>query len=234
MPFGIYFDPMYFLFVSPALLLVMFAQWKVSSTFNKYAQVRNAKNMTGIQVAEYLLRQNGLNLAVRGTPGELTDHYDPRTKALYLSAAVAQTPSVAALGIVAHEVGHAVQDAQGYAPMKLRAWLVAPASIGHWVGYALFAIGLVINFTELSWLGIIFFSGSLLFALATLPVELNASQRALAMLRSSALVGAGEVQAAQSVLSAAALTYVAGAAQALFTLLYYVFVLLNITGRRRD
>lgn len=234
MPFGFFFDPMYLLFALPALLLAMFAQWRVSSAYSKYTQVRNSKNLTGEQVAAYLLRANGLNLNVSGTPGQLTDHYDPRDKTLYLSAGVARTPSVAALGIVAHEVGHAVQDSQGYAPMRLRAWLVAPASVGPWVGYILFIIGIFINLSGLVWLGIAFFSASLLFAVATLPVEFNASRRALAMLRSSALVGPGEVDAAQSVLTAAALTYVAAAAQALSTLLYYVFIALNMTGRRRD
>ena len=196
MPFGFfYFDPVYLLFALPALLLAMFAQWKVSSAYSKYTKVRNSKNLTGEQVAAYLLRANGLNLNVSGTSGQLTDHYDPRNKTLYLSAGVAQTPSVAALGIVAHEVGHAVQDYQGYAPMRLRAWLVAPASVGPWVGYILFIIGIFINISGLVWLGIAFFSASLFFALATLPVEFNASQRALAMLRSSALVGPGEVNA---------------------------------------
>jgi hypothetical protein len=231
--FGFYFDPLYLLFAAPALLLAMFAQWKVSSTYDKYTRERNAKNLTGIQVAQYLLRANGLNLQVRGTPGHLSDHYDPRDKTLYLSEGVANTPSVAALGIVAHEVGHAVQDAQGYAPMRLRAALVAPAQIGPWIGYILFLIGIFINLSGLVWLGIAFFSAGLLFSLATLPVEFNASQRALTMLRSSALVGAGEVNAAQSVLTAAALTYVAAAAQALSSLLYYVFIALNL-GRRDD
>jgi Zn-dependent membrane protease YugP len=235
MPFGFfYLDPLYLLFAAPALLLALFAQWKVSSAYSKYSQVRNARNLTGEQVAAYLLRSNGLNLNVSGTPGNLTDHYDPRDKTLYLSEGVARTPSVAALGIVAHEVGHAVQDSQGYAPMRFRAALVAPASIGPWVGYLLFIIGIVINFSGLVWLGILFFSASLLFALATLPVEFNASQRALVMLRSSALVGPGEVDAAKSVLTAAALTYVAAAAQALSTLLYYVFIALNLGGRRRS
>lgn len=234
MPFGFFFDPLYLLFAAPALLLAMFAQWKVSSAYSKYTQVRNTHNLTGEQVAAYLLRANGLNLNVSGTPGNLTDHYDPRDKTLYLSQGVARTPSVAALGIVAHEVGHAVQDAQGYAPMRFRAALVAPASVGPWVGYILFIVGIFINFSGLVWLGILFFSASLVFALATLPVEFNASQRALAMLRTSALVGPGEVDAAQSVLTAAALTYVAAAAQALSTLLYYVFIALNMTGRRRD
>ena len=232
--YGLYFDPMYFLFALPALALALFAQWRVSSAYKKYTNVRNAKNMTGVQVAQYLLRANGLNLNVQGTSGNLTDHYDPRDKTLYLSAGVAQTPSVAALGIVAHEVGHAVQDAQGYAPMRFRAALVAPAQLGPWVGYVLFLIGVVINLSGLVWVGIAFFSASLLFALATLPVEFNASSRALVMLRSSALVGPGEVDAAQSVLTAAALTYVAAAAQALSTLLYYVFIALNMSGRRRN
>ncbi len=231
--FGFYFDPMYFVFAMPALLLAMWAQWKVSSAYDKYTRVRNARNLTGVQVAQYLLRANGLNLDVQGTPGTLTDHYDPRNKTLYLSAGVAQTPSVASLAIVAHEVGHAVQDAQGYAPLRLRAWLVAPANIGPWIGYILFIIGIFINLSGLVWLGIAFFSLSLVFALATLPVEFNASQRALAMLRSSALVGQGEVEAAQAVLTAAALTYIAAAAQALSTLLYYMFIALNL-GRRRD
>jgi Zn-dependent membrane protease YugP len=226
-----YFDPLYLVFAAPALLLAMFAQWKVSSAYDKYTKIRNARNLTGIQVAQYLLRANGLNLNVSGTPGELTDHYDPRDKTLYLSQGVAQTPSVAALAIVAHEVGHAVQDAQGYLPMRLRAFLVAPANLGPWVGYILFIVGIVINASGLVWLGIAFFSLGLLFALATLPVEFNASRRALQMLQNSALVGQGEVDAAKAVLTAAALTYVAAAAQALSQLLYYVFVALNLRNR---
>jgi hypothetical protein len=205
----------------------------VSSAYDKFTKVRNTKYLNGMEVAQYLLRANGLNLNVAGTPGNLTDHYDPRDQTLYLSQGVAQTPSVAALAIVAHEVGHAVQDSQGYMPMRLRAWLVAPANLGPWVGYILFAAGIMINISGLVWLGIAFFSAGLLFSLATLPVELNASSRALAMLRSSALVGTGEVDAAKSVLTAAALTYVAAATQALSTLLYYVFIALNM-GRRRD
>ena len=227
-----YFDPMYLVFAAPALLLALFAQWKVSSAYDKYTKVRNAKNINGVEVARYLLRANGLNLNVSGTPGQLTDHYDPRDKTLYLSQGVANTPSVASLAIVAHEVGHAVQDAQGYAPMRLRAFLVAPANAGPWIGYILFIIGVFINMSGLVWLGILFFSLGLLFAVATLPVEFNASGRALQMLRSSALVGQGEVDAAKAVLTAAALTYVAAAAQALSQLLYYVFIALNM--RRRD
>jgi Zn-dependent membrane protease YugP len=226
-----FFDPMYLVFAAPALLLAVFAQWKVSSAYDKYTKIRNARNLNGLQVAQYLMRANGMNLNVSGTPGHLTDHYDPRDKTLYLSQGVADTPSVAALAIVAHEVGHAVQDAQGYAPMRFRSFLVAPANAGPWIGYILFIVGIFINMSGLVWLGILFFSLGLLFALATLPVEFNASGRALQMLRSSALVGQGEVDAAQAVLTAAALTYVAAAAQALSQLLYYVFVALNLRNR---
>jgi Zn-dependent membrane protease YugP len=233
-PFGFFFDPLYFVFALPALALAMFAQWKVKSAYNKYGAIPNSKRLSGVQVAQYLLRANGLGLNVAGTPGNLTDHYDPRDKTLYLSDGVARTASVASLGIVAHEVGHAVQDAQGFAPMRFRAALVAPATVGPWIGYLLFIAGVFINLSGLVWVGIAFFSASLCFALATLPVEFNASQRALAMLRSSALVGPGEVDAAQSVLTAAAFTYVAAAAQALSTLLYYVFIALNMSGRRRN
>ncbi len=231
MPFGFYFDPLYLVFAAPALLLALFAQWKVSSTFKHYSQVRNARNISGEEAARYLLRANGLNLAIRATQGHLSDHYDPRDKTIYLSPEVAHTPSVASLGIVAHEIGHAVQDTQGYAPMRLRAFLIAPANIGPWLGYILFFIGMVINFAGLVWLGILFFSAGLVFALATLPVEFNASSRAIAMLRNSALVGQGEVDAAKAVLSAAALTYVAAAAQALSSLLYYVFIALGMRNR---
>jgi Zn-dependent membrane protease YugP len=226
-----YFDPLYLVFAAPALLLAMFAQWKVSSTYDKYTKIRNMRNITGVEAARYLLRMNGLNLNVNGTPGYLTDHYDPRDKSLYLSQGVAQTPSVASLAIVAHEVGHAVQDAQGYLPMRLRAFLVMPANLGPWVGYILFIVGIIINASGLVWLGIAAFSLGLFFALATLPVEFNASRRALQMLQNSALVGPGEVDAARAVLTAAALTYVAAAAQVLSQLLYYVFVALNL---RRD
>jgi len=229
-----YFDPMYLVFAAPALLLALFAQWKVSSAYDKYTKVRNAHNISGLEVAQYLMRATGLNLNVSGTPGNLTDHYDPRDKTLYLSQGVANTPSVAALAIVAHEVGHAVQDLQGYAPMRFRAFLVAPANAGPWIGYIFFIIGIFINMSGLVWLGIAFFSLGLLFSLATLPVEFNASSRALQMLRSSALVGQGEVDAAKAVLTAAALTYVAAAAQALSQLLYYVFIALNIGNRRRN
>lgn len=227
----LYFDPLYLLFALPALLLALYAQARVSSAFKRYSQVPNARNVTGVQVAQYLLRANGLNLDIQGVEGDLTDHYDPRTKTLRLSPAVAKTPSVAALGIVAHEVGHATQDAEGFAPMRLRAALVPAANLGSTLGYLLFIAGVVIGATGLVWVGIAFFSAGALFALATLPVELDASRRALAMLERSALVGAGEVDGARAVLNAAALTYVAALAQAVSSLLYYVFIALGMSRR---
>ena len=231
LPFGFFFDPLYLLFAAPALLLALYAQTRVSSAYNKYSQVRNVRNITGVQAAEYLLRANGLNLDIQGVEGDLTDHYDPRSKTLHLSATVANTPSVAALGIVAHEVGHATQDAEGFAPMRLRAALVPAANIGSTLGYLLFLAGIFIGATGLVWLGVAFFSAGALFALATLPVELDASRRALAMLQRSALVGAGEVDGARAVLTAAALTYVAALAQAVSSLLYFVFIALGMSRR---
>ena len=232
LPFGFFFDPLYLLFAAPALLLALYAQAKVSSAYSKYSQVRNARNVTGVQAAEYLLRANGLlHLNVAGTPGDLTDHYDPRTKTLRLSPGVANATSVAALGIVAHEVGHAVQDAEGFAPMRLRAALVPAANIGSTLGYILFIAGIFIGVTGLVWFGVAFFSVGALFTLATLPVELDASRRALAMLQRSALVGVGEMGGARAVLNAAALTYVAALAQAMSSLLYYVFIALGMSRR---
>jgi Zn-dependent membrane protease YugP len=234
-PIGFYFDPLYLVFALPALLLAFYAQWKVSSAYGKYSRIANMRNITGLDAARYLLRDIGLEgINVEGTPGRLTDHYDPRNKTLYLSAEAAKTPSIAALGIVAHEIGHAQQDAQRYSMMALRSGLVPVVNIGSYLGYFLFLIGIVINATGLAWLGIVFFSGSLIFALVTLPVELNASQRALAMLRSTGLVGTADLDGAKAVLDAAALTYIAAVAQALANLLYFVFVLLSLGGRRRD
>lgn len=230
-PLGLYFDPLYLLFAAPALLLALFAQMRVSSAYQKYTQVQNMRNVTGLQAAQYLLRANALNLNIDGVAGNLTDHYDPRTKTLRLSPGVANVPSVAALGIVAHEVGHAVQDAEGFAPMRVRAALVPAANLGSTLGYVFFIIGVFIGATGLVWVGIAFFSLGALFALATLPVELDASRRALAMLERSALVGTGEVDGARAVLNAAALTYVAALAQAVSSLLYYVFIALGMSRR---
>jgi Zn-dependent membrane protease YugP len=226
------FDPRYYLFALPALILGLYAQYRVRSAYQKYLQVRNTRGMAGHEAARRLLEANGLyDVSVQETQGQLSDHYDPRRKALFLSPAVARSATVASLGIVAHEVGHAVQDAANYGPMKLRAGLVPAVQIGSWLGPIIFMAGLFLPIPNLSLIGLLFFSGTLLVSLVTLPVEYNASSRAVAMLERSGLLTASDEKGVRQVLSAAALTYVAAAAQALSTILYYLFIL---GGRRRD
>ena len=228
-----FFDPRYFVFVIPALLLAFYAQMKVRSAYSKWLKVANLRGLSGVDAARYLLSANQLgDISIEGAPGELSDHYDPRTKTLRLSQGVANSRSVASLAIVAHEVGHASQDATAYAPLKFRGAIVPAIQVSSYVGPLLFLIGLLINSTSLAWLGVIFFGGTVLFSFVTLPVELNASARAIAMLRNDGLVTtADEEGGARSVLNAAALTYVAALAQTLMTLLYYITIL---SGNRRD
>jgi Zn-dependent membrane protease YugP len=230
-----YFNPTYLIFVLPALLLAFYAQMRVRSAYNKYTRKANLRGITGLQVAERLLPAAGLaHVTVEGTRGQLTDHYDPRSNTLRLSSGVARTPSVAALAIVAHEIGHAQQDAQGYGPLKLRTGLVPAVQVSAWVGPILFMIGLFLNMTGVAWLGVAAFAAGAVFALITLPVEFNASRRGLQLLRTYQLADGREMKEVKSVLDAAALTYVAALAQTLATLLYYVFMLTGFGGRRRD
>lgn len=227
-----YLSPTYFIYALPALLLGLYAQFKVQSTFNKYLRVGNTRGITGLAAAQELLAAAGLShVGIEGTRGTLSDHYDPRSKTLRLSQAVATQPSIASVAVVAHEIGHAIQDATGYTPMKVRSGLVPLVNIGSYLGPILFILGLFAANPQLATLGIIGFSGAAVFALITLPVELNASSRALELLQSSGIVVGQEVSAARSVLNAAALTYVAALAQALSTLLYYASLL---GGMRRD
>ena len=231
--FPVYFDYRYLLFSLPAVLLALLAQWRVQSAFRKYSRVRNMTDIPGLQVAHRLLRANGLShVEVQGARRMLGDHYDPSKKVLRLSRDVARTPSVAALGVVAHEVGHALQDQTNYFPLRVRSGLVPMVNLGSWLGMILFFVGILLQFSNLVWVGIIFFSGSVVFALVTLPVERNASRRALQILKSEGLVGTTDIQGVQSVLSAASLTYVAALAQAVSQLLY--FVLLATGMSRRD
>jgi len=226
-------DPLYFIFALPALLLALYAQFKVQSAYGRYSRIRNRLGIEGVRAAEILLRHNDLyNVNIEGVPGYLTDHYDPRSKTLRLSAGVARVPSIAALGIVAHEVGHATQDAENYFPLKLRAGLVPVVNLGSWLGPILFILGWLLNAFDLAALGLILFSLGAVFALVTLPVEFNASRRALKMLQETGLVTREELRGVKSVLSAAALTYVAALAQAISTLLYYAFLLMGL--RRED
>lgn len=231
--FPFFFDIRYLLFSLPALLLALLAQWRVQSAYRKYSRIRNMRNINGVETAQTLLRSNGLyDVDVQGTRGFLSDHYDPSKRVLRLSAEVARNPSIAALGIVAHEVGHALQHQADYAPLRVRSGLVPLVNVGTWLGMIFFFVGLFLEFSGLIWLGVIFFSGSVVFALVTIPVERDASRRALQILQADGLVGTTDIQGVQSVLSAAALTYVAALAQALSQLLY--FVLLATGMSRRD
>lgn len=223
-------DPTYWLYLAPAMLFMLYAQWRVSSAYGKWRNVPNEKRITGAQAAEVMMRQEGLNVALRSIQGDLTDSYDPRSKVLNLSAESAQGHSVASLAIVAHELGHAAQDSDGYFLMKLRSGIVPVVNIGSQLGPLLVIGGLFLNLAGLMYLGIILFASAFFFALVTLPVELNASKRAIRMLETGGLVASGEERrGARDVLNAAALTYVAGMLTALFQLLYYV----SLTGRRR-
>lgn len=225
------FNPVYYLFALPALLLGFYAQYKVRSAYAKQQRVRNMSNLSGYEAAQRLLVMNGLgNVNIHEAPGELSDHYDPRNKTLHLSAGVARSASVAALGIVAHEVGHAVQDQEDYAPLKLRSGMVPVVQLGSWLGPIIFIAGMLLPIPNMSLIGLLLFSGTLVFALVTLPVEFNASRRAVEMLSRGGLIGVTDEQGVREVLSAAALTYVAAAAQALSTILYYLFIL---SGSRR-
>lgn len=230
-----FFDPYYFVFLMPALLLAFWAQMKVRGAYSKWQKVANSRRITGTDAARQLISANQLNYDVRleNVPGELTDHYDPRSKTLRLSQGVANSSSVAALAIVAHEMGHAVQDAEAYGPLKLRGFIVPGIQLSSWIAPLLFFVGFLLRSPEVAWLGVILFGGTVLFSAITLPVELNASARAIAMLNDSGLItSTEEEQGARSVLNAAALTYVAALAQTLLTLLYYIFLLTG-SGRRR-
>jgi len=231
----LFYNPTYWLFALPALLLAMWAQMRVRNAYSKYLRVPNQRGVTGLQAAEQLVRSQGLNnVRIEGTRGDLTDHYDPRSKTLRLSQNVANSRSVAALGIVAHEVGHAVQDKTNYGPMRLRSGIVPMVQVSAFIGPLIFFGGLLFQSTSVAWLGLILFSASAVFALLTVPVEKNASVRALQMLRSNGLVVQGqEDSGAQAVLDAASWTYVAALVQVLSTLLYYVFLLSGFS-RRRD
>jgi len=222
----------YLLISLPALLLGLWAQFKIKSAFNTFSKVRTATGMTGAEVARHMLDQNGLrNVQIEQVSGTLSDHYDPSSKVLRLSQAVYSTPSVAAAGVAAHETGHAIQDATNYGPLKLRGLMVPTVKIGSWIGPLIFMIGFAFSSSNLAWVGIALFSATALFSLVTLPVEFNASNRAKEWLANSGVVYSSELQGVHKVLDAAALTYVAGALQSLSTIFYYVFLLLGRSRR---
>jgi uncharacterized protein len=228
------YDIRYFIFMIPAFILMAVVQWYVSSAYKKWSRVPTRSRMSGAEAAQRLASSAGLyDVSIEGVKGHLSDHYDPRSKRLRLSPGVYQGSSVASLAIAAHELGHAMQDQEGYFYLRLRSALVPAVNIGSYLGWFLILIGLVINQLGLAWVGIAVFSGGALFALATLPVELNASARAKHMLTQSGLItGQDEMRGVNHVLNAAALTYVAALITAILQLLYWVMVVMG-AGRRR-
>ena len=242
-----FFNMNYIIFVMlPALVLTLLAQWWVKSAFQRASQIPNMQRVTGAQAARQILDSAGLsNIPIEptqpmstrmraGATPSLDDHYDPSAKVLRLSPAVYGTASVAALGVAAHEAGHAIQDAKGYAPMQWRSALVPAANIGSNFGIWLVILGLILQITGLAWLGVGAFALGTLFALLTLPVELDASARAMQMLTTTGLVDRTEYGEAKSVLRAAAFTYVAGLAVSVLNLLYYVSLVSGMGSSRRS
>jgi Zn-dependent membrane protease YugP len=227
-----FYDFNYLIFMIPAFLLMLGAQWYVSSSYKRWSRIQARSAYTGAQVAQRLMQTAGLyDVRIEGVPGNMTDHYDPRSKTLRLSQGVANSPSVAALAIAAHELGHAMQDHEGYFPLRLRAAIVPAVNIGSYLGWIFIFVGLFLNATNLAVLGLIFFSGGVVFALATLPVELDASARARQLLASTGIIrGEDEQRGVNTVLNAAALTYVAALVTAVMQLLYYANL---VFGRRR-
>lgn len=236
MPFGLFLNPTYLLFMAPAFLLMLAVQWYVNSAYRKWSQVPARSHMSGAQAAQRLIERGGLyDVKIEGVQGNLTDHYDPRSKVLRLSQGVYQNASVASLAIAAHELGHAMQDKDDYLPLRFRAAIVPMVNIGSYLGWILIIIGLLLRFTGLAWVGVAVFAGGAVFALATLPVELNASARAKRLLVESGLiVGEDEQRGVSNVLNAAALTYVAALVTAVLQLLYYATLVMGMGGRRRS
>lgn len=230
-----FYNTSYLIYMLPAMLLMLLVQLYVKSAYSRWSKVPARSRMTGAQAAQRLIQYGGLyNVRIEGIAGQLTDHYDPRDKVLRLSQGVYQGASVASLAIAAHELGHAQQDQESYFPLRLRGAMVPVVNIGSYLGWILIMIGLVLGMTQLAWLGVIVFSGGALFALATLPVELNASARARRLLAESGLiVGEEEMRGVNNVLNAAALTYVAALITAILQLLYWTSLVMG-SGRRRD
>jgi Zn-dependent membrane protease YugP len=227
------YNPSYLLFMAPAFILMALASWYVRSAYNKWSRVPSSSRLTGAQAAQRLVSTGALyGVRIEGVGGNLSDHYDPRTKTLRLSQGVANSASVAAVAVAAHELGHAMQDAEDYLPLRFRAALVPAVNIGSWLGWILIMIGLFLNQLNLAWLGVLVFSGGALFALATLPVELNASARAKQLLAETGIIQSEqERRGVNNVLNAAALTYVASLLTAILQLLYFASL---IGGRRSD
>jgi len=226
------FNLNYLVYMLPALILSMIAQFYVNASYARWSKVANRSGLNGVQVAQRLADRMGLyGMQFKGTPGKLTDHYDPNRNVLSLSQDIAQTASVASMAITAHEMGHAQQDQEDYWPMRLRTALVPMVNIGTTAGWIMILIGLLLQMSNLAWLGVIAFSAGAIFSVATLPVELNASRRAKQLLKTNGIVTtAEEEQGVNQVLNAAALTYVAAVATSVLQLMYFASM---VGGRRR-
>jgi hypothetical protein len=225
-----YFDPRYFLFVGPGLLLGMWASWHVKSTFNRFSKVGVASGMTGAEAAAAVARAGGAEVTIERAKGFLSDHYDPRGKVLRLSEAVYDGRSVSSIAVAAHEAGHAIQDKKNYAWLGIRSSLVPATQFGSRSWIWIFLAGMLMQSTALQWAGVLLFGVTVLFQIATLPTEFDASNRAKAVLASSGIVSSeAEAIGVSKVLNAAAMTYVAGLLASIGTFLYYVML---VTGRR--
>ena len=228
------FDPMYFLFIAPAFLFSLWASWRTKANFKKYSKVPVSSGLSGAEAAARLLEGAGIrDVTITRSRGILSDHYNPVNKSLALSDGVFDSRSLAAVGIAAHESGHAIQHAQHYGPLKLRSLLVPTAGIGSNIGYFVMLIGLFMSSQNMVLVGAVLFSAVLLFQLVTLPVEFDASNRAKALVVEQGIVGVDERRGMDKVLNAAAMTYVAAVASSLATLLYFL-VRSGILGGRRD
>ena len=232
MPF--YYDSIYWILLIPVLVLTIYAQVKVSSSFNRYSQVRNRRGVTGAQAAYEVLRANGVyDVVIRPCNGKLTDHYDPRDNTIYLSQPVYNAATVAAVGVAAHEAGHAVQYAMGYGPVKVRSAIIPVTQFGSQFAFIALMLGLVLYSQPLFLVGIVLFGMTTLFQLVTLPVEFDASARALGTIDGAYLLDEDERKGAKKVLTAAALTYVAALLMSLLQLLRYLLIFAGRDNRRR-
>jgi len=225
----------YLLFMAPAFLLMLLTSWYVKAAYNKWSRVQSSSRLTGAQAAQRLISMGSLyGVEIETVGGQLSDHYDPRSKVLRLSRGVADSPSVAAVAVAAHELGHAMQDSEEYFPLRLRSALVPAVNIGSTLGWIMIMAGLFLNWVNIAWLGVLVFSGGALFALATLPVEFDASARAKRLLAETGIIQTEEERrGVNNVLNAAALTYVASLVTAILQLLYYVSLVGGL-GRSRD
>ena len=228
-----FFDPMYFVFIIPAVVLSLWASWRVKVNFKKYSRVQSSRGLSGAQAAAELLQREGIqDVQIVRTGGKLSDHYNPLTKKLALSEEVYNSSSIAAIGVATHEAGHAIQHAQNYAPLWIRSLLVPTAKIGSSIGYMVMLFGLFLASTNMILVGAVLFSMVLLFQIVTLPVEFDASSRAKALVVEHGIILPQERVGVDAVLNAAALTYVAAAISTLFTLLYFLWRSGLLGGRR--